>query len=164
MATKALDKQQCLIRLDDTEVEKLAAIQSVTGLGKTGAIRKLIRDFDISDINPSRNFVANGQISKNIFTQLPIREIGTIRLEKDYPGLLAKVDISFKYSQKVSILGYVYRASTARFKDWDYVMIYEMDGVLCTQNCAEDETWGVIEGNPLKAKTSILRLNQIFVV
>lgn len=70
-------KHQCLARLDELELDKLDVIRSAGGLSRSGAIRRLIRDFNLESesVKTGSKFIVNGQISKNIFMQLPIREI-----------------------------------------------------------------------------------------
>jgi hypothetical protein len=119
MATKALDKHQCLVRLDDTEIEKLAAIQSELGLNKTGAIRRLIREFNLGsgDDKPANKFIVGGQISKNIFLQLPIREIhvdiSSITLSEDGVEDSGEIitSVDYEIDDRFNILGFVYYPS-----------------------------------------------------
>jgi hypothetical protein len=162
MATKALDKQQCLIRLDDTEVEKLAAIQEATGLGKTGAIRKLIRDFDVS--NQSRSFVANGQISKNIFLQLPVRNIGLVVFTESWTGMHSQIYFAERLQSEVIVIGYTVCVCTDDNKV-TYSMLYSLRGAICRHDnikFTNRESSMVIPDHGLKQVNECLL--QIFIV
>jgi hypothetical protein len=71
----AIDKHQCIARLDKIELDKLDIIAESAGLSRSGAIRRLIREFNLepsSDKSASK-FIVDGQISKDIFLQLPVR-------------------------------------------------------------------------------------------
>jgi hypothetical protein len=132
MATKALDKHQCLVRLDDTEIEKLAAIQSELGLSKTGAIRRLIRDFEIKQKKEmeKKNILADNQMSVDTFLSLPIQQITVI------PDLINESDKLFiakgeKFSPDIEIVGFAFYPSSIRpeyreFYQYDIIYIEGM--------------------------------------
>jgi hypothetical protein len=175
MATKALDKQQCLIRLDDTEIQKLAVIQELTGLGKTGAIRKLIRDFNTEseNVKPGSRLIVDGRISKNIFVQLPIREINIIaEIDPDDGELLIFInEVADKSVDVVGFANYPLLSKASMREFYQHDILYWFNSRLYR---SISMSWDIGEPLPVDRKyydktlaefrTTESHLQQIFVV
>lgn len=109
---KSREKKQSVVRLDPDELDRMTAIQSQLGLSKTGVIRRLIRDFNLESeiVKPVNKFIVDGQISKNIFLQLPIR--GSLNLSARRSKYTSKLEIYFteecfeSFGQSLDIIGY----------------------------------------------------------
>lgn len=105
-------KHQCLARLDEVELDKLDVIRSASGLSRSGAIRRLIRDFNLKSesANTGSKFIVDGRISKNIFLQIPIRE--SLNLSTRRCNYTSKLEIYFteeflqSLNQSLDIIGY----------------------------------------------------------
>jgi hypothetical protein len=115
----AATKHQCLARLDEVELDKLDVIRSMSGLSRSGAIRRLIRDFNIepNSDKPANKFIIDGKISKNIFLQLSIREIhvdiSSITLSEDGVEDSGEIitSVDYEIDDRFDILGFVYYPS-----------------------------------------------------
>jgi hypothetical protein len=121
-------KHQCLARLDKVELDKLDVIRSSSGLSRSGAIRRLIRDFNLESIeaNNDGKFIVEGQISKNIFMQLPIRdirvEVGSITMGEGLGEIVTF--INDEADDSVNVVGFVncplmVKPSTRKFYQHD---------------------------------------------
>jgi hypothetical protein len=162
----AIDKHQCIARLDKTELDKLDIVAQSAGLSRSGAIRRLIRDFNIQadDVKPANKFIVDRQISKDIFLQLPTADIGAVTLQKNFADMSCEIWFSSSRESKAFVIGYVNHSLTRLIDGWDYSILYSLSGVLYRQNCAIDETWGTIADPSHGHSQSTDRLNQIFVV
>lgn len=105
---KSREKKQSVVRLDAEELDRMAAIQSQLGLSKTGVIRRLIRDFNLESgsVKTGSKFIVDGQISKNIFMQLPIRDAGWLGTNRNSKTSKLEIYASDDRLLLVNIIGY----------------------------------------------------------
>jgi hypothetical protein len=160
----AIDKHQCIARLDKIELEKLDVIRADKGLSRSGAIRRLIRDFNIESENVSSasKFIVDRQISKNIFLQLPSKELGNGFIQPNFPGVHYNIWFYQEWLSEASIVGYVICSGIEGLEDYKYSLLYLLDGLLCRQDCISGEEFG--KSSDCGLSESADHLQQIFVV
>lgn len=162
---KSREKKQSVVRLDPDELDRMAAIQSQLGLSKTGVIRRLIRDFNLGSeiINTGSKFIVDGQISTNIFLQLPLNELGHGFIQPSFPGVHYEMWFYQEWLSTASIVGYVICSGIRSLESYEYSLLYLLDGVLCRQDCISGESFGNV-GRDCGISQSLDHLQQIFVV
>lgn len=161
---KSREKKQSVVRLDPDELDRMTAIQSQLGLSKTGVIRRLIRDFNLESesVNTGSKFIVDGQISKDIFAQLPSKELGHGFIQPNFPGVHYEMWFYQEWLSESSIAGYVICSGIKGFEAYEYSLLYLLDGILCRQDCISGMEFG--ESSDCGISESSDHLQQIFVV
>jgi hypothetical protein len=124
----------------------------------------LIRDFGIGSAysDPGSKFIVDGQISFDIFAQLPLKELGHGFIQPNFPGVHYEMWFYNEWLSKASIIGYAVSSEIRVCEGSEYSLLYFLDGILCRQDCISGEEFG--KSSNCGISESKDHLQQIFVV
>jgi hypothetical protein len=166
----AATKHQCIARLDELELNKLDVIRSASGLSRSGAIRRLIREFNLDGIDAKLpdgvgNQINNGQILEKVFNQLIVRRPHWVSFDLIRVGDHQRVVLNNADYSSTKVIGFVEYAPLVDPSDRDkyqYDIVYSIHDCLHKHTVLSCEDWN---DETIEKYSQIKKhLQQIFVV